>query len=76
MCETWNTLIIFNKNGVKVIKKKIPLSKVETILSGSQRNGLYHLSLLNLNHVYCTQKVIKEADADKYIASDETGPKK
>ena len=27
MCETWNTSIIFNKDGVKVTKKKIPLSE-------------------------------------------------
>ena len=76
MCETWNALIIFNKDGVKVTRKKIPLSEAETILSGSQRNGLYHLPLPNMNHIYCTQKVIKEADADEYIAPDETGPKK
>ena len=34
------------------------------------------MPLFNMNHVYCTQKVIKEADADEYIAPDETGPKK
>ena len=55
MCETWNALIIFDKDGVKVTRKKIPLSEAETILSGSQRNGLYHLPLPNMNHVYCTQ---------------------
>ena len=76
MCETWNTSIIFNKDGVKVTRKKIPLSEAEMILSGSQRNGLYHLPLSNMNHVYCTQKVIKEANADEYIAFDKTGPKK
>ena len=35
MCETWNASIIFDKNGVKVTRKKIPLSEAEMILSGS-----------------------------------------
>ena len=72
MCETWNTSIIFDKDGVKVTRKKIPLSEAKTILSESQRNGLYHLPLPNMNHVYCIQKVIEEADADEYIAPDES----
>ena len=53
MCETWNALIIFNKDGVKVTRKKISVSEAKTILAGSQRNGLYHLPLFNMNHVYC-----------------------
>ena len=76
MCETWNTLIIFDKDSVKVIRKKILLSEAEMILSGSQRNELYYLPLFNMNHVYCTQKVIKEADADEYIAFNEIKSKK
>ena len=46
------------------------------ILSKSQRNGLCHLPLLNMNYIYCTQKVIKEADADEYIVFNKTKLKK
>ena len=45
MCETWDASAVLNFDQIRVMKKKINLSKSQTILSGPQNNGLYYLAL-------------------------------